>query len=73
VRELTSQAKGLVDSYGPAGAFMSFCPGSAVTREGDPLHVYPDALRRMEVMSEVLAEGRTKDGAEKRRLLPILP
>lgn len=76
VRELTTRAKNLVDSYGPAGALMSFCPGSAATREGDPLQVYPDALRRMEVMSEVLAADRgKKDGTQGdgKRLLPVLP
>jgi mycofactocin biosynthetic radical S-adenosylmethionine protein MftC len=66
VRELTARAKELVDSYGPAGALMSFCPGTAATREGDPLRIYPDALRRMETMSEALA-------AKKRPLLPIIP
>jgi len=65
VRELTTRAKELVDSYGPAGARMSFCPGSAVTRAGDPLQIYPDALRRMEVLGEVL-------DAKPRAVLPIV-
>ena len=65
VRELTTRAKDLVDSYGPAGARMSFCPGSAVTRAGDPLQIYPDALRRMEVLGEVL-------DAKPRAVLPIV-
>jgi MoaA/NifB/PqqE/SkfB family radical SAM enzyme len=67
VRDLTTRAKELVDSYGPAGARMSFCPGSAVTRAGDPLQVYPDALRRMEVLGEVLAQE-----AKPRAVLPIV-
>ena len=69
VRKLTTQAKGLVESYGPAGALMSFCPGSAVVRDGDPLRVYPDALRRMEVLGEVI--GAEADG-ERRAILPIV-
>jgi len=69
VRELTTQAKGLVESYGPAGALMSFCPGSAVVRDGDPLRVYPDALRRMEVLGEVM-EAEAEIG--KRPILPII-
>jgi mycofactocin biosynthetic radical S-adenosylmethionine protein MftC len=75
VRELTTRAKQVIDAYGPAGGLMSFCPGSAVTRTGDPLQIYPDALRRMEVLSEVLAEEGMKKGTKegKRRLLPILP
>lgn len=71
VRELTVRAKELVGGYGPAGGLLSFCPGSAVTREGDPLRVYPDALRRMEVMSEVLDGNR--GAAKPRTVLPILP
>jgi MoaA/NifB/PqqE/SkfB family radical SAM enzyme len=70
VRDLTTRAKGLVDSYGPSGALMSFCPGSAATREGDPLRIYPDALRRMEILGEVLREGA--DAATKRAVLPIV-
>lgn len=70
VRELTTQAKGLVDSYGPAGALMSFCPGSAVVREGDPLRVYPEALQRMKVLGEVM---ETAAGGGKRAVLPIVP
>jgi MoaA/NifB/PqqE/SkfB family radical SAM enzyme len=62
IRELTVQAKGVVDAYGPEGALMSFCPGSAVIRGGDPLAVYPEALRRMEVMGEV----------KRRAILPIV-
>jgi MoaA/NifB/PqqE/SkfB family radical SAM enzyme len=68
VRELTTSARDVVGAYGAAGVLMSFCPGSAVTRTGDPLQVYPEALRRMEILSEVGAS----EGA-KRRLLPILP
>jgi len=68
VRELTTQAKGLVESYGPGGALMSFCPGSAVVRDGDPLRVYPDALRRMEVLGEVM----DAEAAGKRIVLPII-
>jgi AdoMet-dependent heme synthase len=66
IRELTARAKGVVESHGPAGGFMSFCPGAAVTRTGDPLAVYPEALGRMELMEEVLQEKG------KRALLPIL-
>jgi hypothetical protein len=67
VRELTARAKQVVDAQGPAGPLMSFCPGSAATRTGDPLEVYPDARRRMEVLSEVL-EGERR----KKVLLPVV-
>ena len=68
VRELTTRAKGVVEGFGPAGPLLNFCPGSAATRTGDPLQVYPDAVRRAELLGEVL------DGEKKKRaLLPILP
>lgn len=64
VRGLTAEAKRIVDDYGPSGGFLNFCPGSAATRSGDPLEVYPEARLRMEVTDEVLAR--------KKNLLPIL-
>lgn len=67
VRDLTVRAKELVDGHGPGGAFLNFCPGSAATRTGDPLQIYPDAVRRKELMEEVLAEEKAK-----KPLLPIL-
>jgi MoaA/NifB/PqqE/SkfB family radical SAM enzyme len=66
VRELTAQAKGVVDAWGPAGPLLNFCPGSAATRTGDPLTLYPDAIRRAEVLGEVLEREK------KRALLPIV-
>jgi MoaA/NifB/PqqE/SkfB family radical SAM enzyme len=64
VRALTAEAKAVVDGFGPSGGFLNFCPGSAATRSGDPLEVYPEARLRMEVTDEVLAR--------KKSLLPIL-
>jgi MoaA/NifB/PqqE/SkfB family radical SAM enzyme len=64
VRALTVEAKRIVDGYGPSAGFLNFCPGSAATRSGDPLEVYPEARLRMEVTDEVLAR--------KKNLLPIL-
>jgi MoaA/NifB/PqqE/SkfB family radical SAM enzyme len=64
VRGLTTEAKRIVDGYGPFGGFLNFCPGSAATRSGDPLEVYPEARLRMEVTDEVVAR--------KKNLLPIL-
>ena len=64
IRGLTAEAKTIVDGYGPDGGFLNFCPGSAATRSGDPLEVYPEALLRMEVAEEVT--GRKKSP------LPIL-
>lgn len=67
VRELTTRAREVVEGYGPAGPLLNFCPGSAATRTGDPLKVYPDAVRRAELLGEVV------EGEKKRRgLLPIL-
>jgi MoaA/NifB/PqqE/SkfB family radical SAM enzyme len=68
VRELTVEAKKRVDAYGPAGGFLNFCPGSAATRTGDPLRIYPDAERRMELMEEVTGAA----GTGKRALLPVV-
>jgi MoaA/NifB/PqqE/SkfB family radical SAM enzyme len=59
VRRLTAEAKKVVDGYGPSGGFLNFCPGSAATRSGDPLEVYPEALLRMDVTDEVLARKKS--------------
>lgn len=67
VRELTVEAKGLVDGYGPGGALLNFCPGTAAVAAGDPLRMYPTAVQRMEVLQETMArEGKKKP------LLPIV-
>jgi len=66
VRELTVQAKAVVDAQGAAGPLLNFCPGSAATRTGDPLGLYPDAVRRAEVLGEVLEREK------KRTLLPVV-
>ena len=65
IRDLTARAKQVVDGYGAAGPLLNFCPGSAATFGGDPLAVYPQALRRMELAQEAQGEG-------KRVLLPIV-
>jgi mycofactocin biosynthetic radical S-adenosylmethionine protein MftC len=65
IRGLTTRAKQVVDAYGPAGALLNFCPGAAATHSGDPLAVYPDAERRMELARELQGEA-------KRTLLPIV-
>ncbi|MBW8875435.1 MAG: radical SAM protein [Acidobacteria bacterium] len=64
VRELTTRAKGVVESHGPRGFLLNFCPGAAAAHTGDPLAVYPAALQRRELLEQVLA-------AEARR--PLLP
>ena len=66
VRELTARAKEVVDAQGLAGPLLNFCPGLAETRAGDPLQVYPDAVRRAEVLGEVLEREK------KRVLLPVV-
>jgi MoaA/NifB/PqqE/SkfB family radical SAM enzyme len=68
IREITTAAKGVVEGYGPAGPFLNFCPGNADAHGGDPLQVYPSALRRMDVTKEI-----QRKAGEKKTLLPILP
>jgi radical SAM protein with 4Fe4S-binding SPASM domain len=68
VRRLTVEAKQVVDAHGPDGALLSFCPGTAAALAGDPLAVYPSALRRM----EVAREARDAASGGKRVLLPIV-
>ncbi|RPH54394.1 radical SAM protein [bacterium] len=68
VRELTVEAKGVVDGYGPGGALLNFCPGTAAASGGDPLRIYSTAVQRMEVLQEVQAEE-----GKKRPLLPVIP
>lgn len=54
VRELTVRAREVVEAQGAAGPLLNFCPGLAATHSGDPLRVYPAALRRAEVLKRVL-------------------
>jgi len=67
VRELTAQAKGVVESHGPGGFLLNFCPGTAAAHgAGDPLAVYSSALERKELLEQVMEEEI------QRPLLPIL-
>jgi MoaA/NifB/PqqE/SkfB family radical SAM enzyme len=66
IREITAAAKGVVDGYGAAGPLLNFCPGNADAHVGDPLTVYPSALRRMELAEESIRSGG------KKVLLPIV-
>ncbi len=72
VRELTAEAKKVVDGFGPSGTLLNFCPGSAVTRTGDPLRVYPEAVLRMEAVEEALG-GLGPEAARKKTRLPVVP
>ncbi len=65
IRDLTTRAKRMVDGYGAAGPLLNFCPGAAATFGGDPLAVYPQAERRMELAQEAQKAGR-------KVLLPIV-
>jgi MoaA/NifB/PqqE/SkfB family radical SAM enzyme len=65
VRELTVEAKRMVDGYGDAGSLLAFCPGNAAALSGDPLRVYAGAETRMELALET-------EEARKKTLLPIL-
>jgi radical SAM protein with 4Fe4S-binding SPASM domain len=67
VRELTTEVKRRIDAYGPSGSFLNFCPGSAVTRTGDPLSIYPEAELRRETMEEAFSRKPAR-----REILPIL-
>ncbi|HZF07729.1 MAG TPA: radical SAM protein [Thermoanaerobaculia bacterium] len=67
VREITAAAKGVVEGYGASGPLLNFCPGNADAHTGDPLTVYPSALRRMELAEESVRSG------SKKTLLPIVP
>jgi MoaA/NifB/PqqE/SkfB family radical SAM enzyme len=66
VRELTVQAREVVDGHGPGGALLNFCPGAAAVHTGNPLEVYPSASLRKELLEQVMAEEA------KRPLLPIV-
>lgn len=65
IRGLTVRAKQVIETYGPNGPLLNFCPGSAATLTGDPLAVYPEAERRMKLAREAQEAG-------KRTLLPIV-
>ncbi|MDP9122744.1 MAG: radical SAM protein [Acidobacteriota bacterium] len=66
IRGLTVAAKRVIDGYGSDGALLNFCPGNAAALTGDPLAVYPAAVRRMEL-------ARESQQTSSRPLLPILP
>lgn len=62
VRRVTVAAAAVVDSYGPQGRFMSFCPGLAQQHSGDPLAVYPTAKEQMVELREIEVKVRSRVG-----------
>ncbi len=67
-RDLTVRARELMEEQGPRASLLNFCPGmAAVHSGGDPLRIYPSAVRRKELLEEVLSEE-----AARRPLLPVL-
>ncbi len=56
VRVDNLQAKSVVDSFGPAGQLMGFCPGLAALQTGSATQVYGAAELKMELQREVIQE-----------------
>ena len=59
IRELTVEAKKLVDGYRSRGPLLNFCPGSAVMNTGSPIRVHSAVENRMEILQEVEKERKT--------------
>ena len=66
VRDLTVQIKARLETQGPGGHLLNFCPGSAAAQTGSPLEVYAAASQRKELLEQVMGEEA------KRPLLPIV-
>jgi MoaA/NifB/PqqE/SkfB family radical SAM enzyme len=66
VRGLTVQVKERIGAEGPGSHLLNFCPGSAAAHVGSPLELYPAAVRRREILEQVMVEE------EKRTLLPVV-
>ena len=46
-REITTEARTMIDALREPGQLMNFCPGAAHAHHGDPLALYPAAKHRM--------------------------
>lgn len=66
VRDLNVRVRERLEAQGPRASLLNFCPGMAVALSGDPLEVYPTALRRKELLEGVLEEEKRKP------LLPVV-
>lgn len=56
IRDLSVEAKRMVDAHGPNGKLMDFCPGLAEVTTGSPLEVYSSAAEQMETLAHVAEE-----------------
>jgi MoaA/NifB/PqqE/SkfB family radical SAM enzyme len=70
VRELTRQAKGVVDGLGELGRGMSFCAGLANAETGDPLALYNSARETAELLAQVKSES--PEASARRERLPVV-
>ncbi len=66
VRQITAEAKKMVDAEGGDGHLMDFCPGLADVHSGDPLSVYDSAREQVAALKAIEAEE------PKRALLPVV-
>jgi radical SAM protein with 4Fe4S-binding SPASM domain len=67
VRELTGRVRERMEEQGPRASLLNFCPGMAASLSGgDPLEIYPSAVRRKELLEGILEEE------ERRPLLPVI-
>ena len=57
IRQITTDAAALVAAEGEHGQYMSFCPGLAHTKSGNPLKIYDSAKRRGKVVKATYADA----------------
>jgi mycofactocin biosynthetic radical S-adenosylmethionine protein MftC len=53
IRDLQPEILRQVGEFGPDSRLLNFCPGTAEAVTGDPVKVYPAALRRADVLRKV--------------------
>ena len=59
IRRLNTEAARMVDRLGPGGQDMGFCLGLAEELTGDPLALYPQAERNLDVLQKLHTKAET--------------
>ena len=52
IRHINREARKMVNSHGPNGRHLSFCPGLAHENNGNPVSLYPSAVNQMKIIIE---------------------
>ena len=63
IRRLNREVKGFIDTQGPEGRSIGFCPGMAEQITGSPVKLYPYAEQRLQDLKKEASDSEARESA----------